>query len=89
MSMDERVEEPCGGGCEEIQTYLCALLDEDVSPARAEELIRLIAACPRCYGRLQSEREVRALVRKCCSSRRAPAELRERITVQLRISQTS
>ncbi len=89
MSKDERVEGACAGGCEEIQTYLCALLDDDVTPAQEEELLRLISDCPQCYGRLQSEQEVRALVKKCCSSHPAPVTLRERITMQLRIIQTN
>ncbi|AGF71773.1 mycothiol system anti-sigma-R factor [Corynebacterium halotolerans] len=89
MSMDDQAKEPCGGSCEEIQAYLCALLDDDVTPDRAEELLKRIAACPQCYGRLQSEQEIRALVRKCCTSRPAPVTLRERITMQLRVIRTN
>lgn len=88
MSVDGAEKEPCDSGCEELQAYLCSLLDEEITPARAAELTRRIAQCPACHTRLRSEREIRALVKKCCSADTAPVTLRERITMQIRITRT-
>ncbi|RNE48738.1 mycothiol system anti-sigma-R factor [Corynebacterium alimapuense] len=79
----------CGGDCEEIQARLCSLFDEEITPEQARELLREIAECPGCHHRLQSEREIRALVRQCCSAQEAPATLRQRITMQIRVTRLS
>jgi anti-sigma factor (TIGR02949 family) len=81
------VKEPCGCSCDDIQAQLCELVDPGTTPEQARALIESISRCPRCYGRLQSEREVRALLQRCCTSQvEAPAELRERIMVQIRVT---
>ncbi|WIM68294.1 mycothiol system anti-sigma-R factor [Corynebacterium breve] len=74
--------------CSDIQALLCELLDDDTSEARAAEIHEQVAACPHCVSRLQSEREVRAIVRHCCSQEQAPEALRQRIVQRISIRYT-
>lgn len=76
--------QPCACGCEEKYQSLFALLDDELTAAECEDLRQHLADCPECYARLAAEQQVRALVRKCCDTE-APATLRERISIQLRI----
>lgn len=77
----------CGADCAEIQANLCSLFDAGTTEQQARELINEIAQCPECLERLQSEREIRELMRKCCTAQSAPATLRQRITMQIRVTQ--
>ncbi|HHU68376.1 anti-sigma factor [Corynebacterium sp.] len=79
------MKEPCIGRCEDIQSQLCALFDPSTTPEQAREILKVIAECPHCHGRLSSEREIRALLQKCCTAEAAaPATLRQRISMQIR-----
>jgi len=79
------MKEPCIGRCEEIQAQLCTLFDPSTTPEQAREILAVIAECPHCHGRLESEQEIRALLRRCCTSEAsAPAALRQRITMEIR-----
>ena len=81
------MKEPCIGRCEEIQAQLCTLFDPSTSPERAREILVVIAECPDCHGRLQSEQEIRALLQKCCHAEAsAPARLRQRISMQIQVT---
>lgn len=81
------MKETCGYSCDEIQAQLCTLFDPDTTPEQARALLDSIAACPECYGRLQSEREIRAILQRCCTAdAEAPADLRQRITMQIRVT---
>ena len=81
------MKETCGCSCEDIQSHLCTLFDPGTSPEQARALLDSIAECPDCYGRLQSEREVRAILQRCCSAEAAaPAHLRQLITMQIRVT---
>lgn len=81
------MKEPCGCSCDDIQAQLCELVDPGTTPEQARELIASISRCPECYGRLQSEQEIRAMLQRCCTAQvAAPAELRERITMQIRVT---
>lgn len=77
--------EPCTCGCGEKYQSLFALLDDELSAAQCAELRSHLSECPECYGRLQTEEQVRALVRKCCTEDQAPPTLRERITVRIQV----
>lgn len=79
------MKEPCIGRCEDIQSQLCALFDPSTTPEQAREILKVIAECPHCHGRLSSEREIRALLQKCCTAEAAaPETLRQRISMQIR-----
>ncbi len=78
------MKEPCIGRCEEIQSQLCTLFDPSTTPEQAREILKVVAECPHCHGRLNSEREIRALLQKCCSADAAPATLKQRISMQIR-----
>jgi mycothiol system anti-sigma-R factor len=81
------VKETCGYSCDEIQAQLCTLLDPGTSPEQARALLDSIAECPTCYGRLESEREIRAILQRCCTAEAAaPASLRQRISMQIRVT---
>ena len=86
MNADPRDPSDCRGNCDEVHANLCALFDEDTTEGQARELIRQISECPACFARLQSEREIRALVRKCCTAQSPPATLRQRITMEIRVT---
>ncbi|MDO5513091.1 mycothiol system anti-sigma-R factor [Corynebacterium sp.] len=77
--------DPCKGPCEEMQAQMCALFDPSTTPEEAREILRAIAQCPDCHGRFESEQEIRALLRRCCTAEAsAPATLRQRITMEIR-----
>ncbi|GAB3699042.1 anti-sigma factor [Corynebacterium nasicanis] len=77
--------DPCIGRCEEIQAQLCALFDPSTTSEQKREILQGIAECPDCRGRLESEQEIRSLLRKCCTAEAsAPATLRQRITMEIR-----
>ena len=78
------MKEPCIGRCEDIQSQLCALFDPSTTPEQAREILKVIAECPHCHGRLSSEREIRALQKCCTAEAAAPATLRQRISMQIR-----
>lgn len=81
------MKEPCIGRCEEIQAQLCTLFDPSTTPEQAREIIDAVAQCPDCHGRLRSEQEIRALLQKCCTAEAtAPARLRQRISMQIRVT---
>lgn len=78
--------EPCGCDCDAVHEALCELVDGTPSPEQKEELRRLLAACPACYQRLQSEETIRMIIRRCAEVEHAPDGLRTRITSQLRVT---
>ncbi|QGU03937.1 anti-sigma factor [Corynebacterium comes] len=81
------MKETCDFSCEDIQAQLCTLLDPGTTPQEARALIDSIARCPECYGRLQSEQEIREILQRCCTAQAAaPASLRQRITMQIRVT---
>lgn len=68
-----------GHGCESTHRLLCELFDEETTPQRRAEITSEIAECPECLRIAESERDVRAIVRDCCQSAKAPEPLRQRI----------
>lgn len=73
---------------EEIEALCCELLDNCTSEQRAEEIRARISECTCCSTRLDSEEEVRQMVKGCDESTHAPETLRARISYQIHISQT-
>ncbi|WP_018296154.1 mycothiol system anti-sigma-R factor [Corynebacterium lubricantis] len=87
MSADHHKDD-CGKQCDDQQALLCELLDEDTTQERATEIQEIIASCPECFGRLKSEQEVRAMVRRCGQPDPAPEQLRTRIMQRISITYT-
>lgn len=78
----------CGCNCttSEMEALLCELLDDDLTQSRAQEIRARIAECEDCCTRLESEEVMRNLLRCCDNATQAPAHLKERITVQIRMT---
>ncbi|MDO4686419.1 MAG: mycothiol system anti-sigma-R factor [Corynebacterium sp.] len=74
----------CFCGCEDAYEALFLLLDGHMDAQEAERLKEKVLECPACFEKLGIEQEVRALMRRCCGVH-APVQLRERITVAIRI----
>ncbi|AWB81417.1 mycothiol system anti-sigma-R factor [Corynebacterium yudongzhengii] len=77
--------EPCPCSCAHVQALICEIIDSDCSETRAAEIRAEISRCEECARRLESERAIRMLMRRCCSEETAPGYLRERITTQINI----
>lgn len=67
----------------DTQLLLCEMFDPETTRARAEEIRSEIANCPECLRRLESEQDVRGLVRDCCGQANAPEPLRQRIIASI------
>lgn len=72
--------------CDAAQRMLCELFDPSTTSARREEIRVAIRQCPECFERMNSEAEVRAVLRRCTTTERAPGYLRKRIVTQIRIT---
>lgn len=82
----QRSSESCPCNCEDIQSNLCALFDPATTREEAHAILSRVSSCPECAGRLQSEHEIRALLKKCCTAEAAPVTLRQRITMEIRVT---
>jgi|GEM_PF-409392 len=71
--------------CSELHVYLYELVDRALDAARYAQLEEHITNCPACAEFVAAEARFRELLKQCayCS---APVTLRERISVQLRIT---
>ncbi|WP_236686125.1 anti-sigma factor [Corynebacterium testudinoris] len=69
-----------------MQSNLCALFDPATTREEAHAILSRVSSCPDCAGRLQSEHEIRALLKKCCTAEAAPVTLRQRITMEIRVT---
>ncbi|APT93078.1 hypothetical protein CPHO_09485 [Corynebacterium phocae] len=75
-------ERNCGAcSSAEVQALFYELLDSDTSPERAVEIRHHLQRCQECCGRLEREEFIRTLVSRSGSTAKAPAGLRQRITV--------
>ncbi len=71
--------------CSELRIYLYELVDDSLEVSLCERLQAHVSTCPACAEIVAAEASLRKLLRRCsCSS--APVTLRERISIQLRIS---
>ncbi|MDO4652773.1 mycothiol system anti-sigma-R factor [Corynebacterium durum] len=81
--------ESCHCGCDDVYRSVFELLDtaDELTPQRRGELQHIFDTCPHCFEKLGLEQEVRAMLRRCCSTT-APKALRERITISIRVTRT-
>lgn len=78
--------QPCNCSAAEVQAMICEILDSGTTSHRAAEIRDELGQCPECLDRLNSERELRLIMRRCCQSDAAPGYLRERISTQIRFT---
>ncbi len=68
------------GDCSAALARLYEFLDNELDNADADTIRAHLAACEPCLDRFDAEEQVRALVKRCCTSTRAPETLRVRVT---------
>lgn len=74
--------------CSDLHIYLYELVDHTLDPSNCARLEAHLATCPACAEFVAAEARLRELLQQCaCCS--APITLRERISVQLRITRRS
>ena len=72
--------------CDLTQRFVPGYVDGELDLVRTIEMERHLTDCPACAEKLESEREVRALLRRSSLAYAAPAVLRDRIRSSLRAS---
>ena len=65
--------------CTEVIRNLYAFHDHELSPAEADEIREHLLACEPCLDHYEVEDAMRLLIRRCCSSEKAPDALRLRM----------
>ncbi len=81
---------PCGPGdshdleCEEFLGEVYLYLDSECDEVRRAQLQQHMAQCPGCLDKYGLERDIKALVGRCCGGERAPENLRSRVQAQIR-----
>ncbi len=66
--------------CAAALARLYEFLDHELCEADADTIRAHLEACEPCVDRFDTEEQVRALVKRCCTSARAPETLRVRVT---------
>jgi mycothiol system anti-sigma-R factor len=69
--------------CAEVLEKIYLLLDGELSPERCAELKVHLERCAECYGRHETERLFKDLVRRRCGCESAPPQLVARIRFAL------
>ena len=69
----------CGDVLEELSVFL----DDETDDQTKSRIAQHLDACSPCLRQLGLEKDVRALISRCCGGDRAPAGLRTRISVRL------
>jgi mycothiol system anti-sigma-R factor len=69
--------------CGEVLAEVFLYLDDEMNGERRETIRRHLDECSPCLRKFGIEREVRALVARCCGNDVAPAELRDRVRSRL------
>ncbi len=80
MSCGQPHETDCGEVLAEVFLYL----DGEMTSSRRDLIRDHLDECAPCLRKYGIEREVRALVARCCGNDVAPEALRERVMVRLR-----
>ncbi|HVQ93992.1 MAG TPA: mycothiol system anti-sigma-R factor [Mycobacteriales bacterium] len=80
MSCGEPHETDCGEVLADVFLYL----DGEVNTERRDRIRMHLDECSPCLRKFGIEREVRALVARCCGNDTAPETLRERVVLRLR-----
>jgi len=75
--------EPHDTDCGEVLNEVFLYLDGEMNVERRNTIRRHLDECSPCLRKFGIEREVRALVARCCGNDVAPAELRERVRLKL------
>ncbi len=60
------------GDCSAALARLYEFLDNELADADADTIRAHLAACEPCLDRFDTEEHIRALVKRCCTSARAP-----------------
>ena len=69
--------------CDEAETLLHALIDNELDASHAREVEAHIASCPRCTAELAAYRQMREAISKADLRYSAPASLRQRLDAAL------
>lgn len=80
MSCGEPHETDCGEVLADVFLYL----DGEVNTERRDRIRLHLDECSPCLRKFGIEREVRALVARCCGNDTAPDALRQRVVLRLR-----
>lgn len=76
--------EPCDP-CEELNSFLYAYVDGELEDSIVERLARHLATCEHCSDRVDAERHVRELMRRCYAEH-APGDLKARVLTRIRMT---
>lgn len=76
--------EPIDADCRHVLEQVYAFLDHELDTASSEAVRYHLSACEPCLDRFDVEQAFKALVARRCGGDAAPAQLRERILLQLR-----
>ncbi|MFB9235327.1 mycothiol system anti-sigma-R factor [Plantactinospora siamensis] len=71
------------GDCREVLAEVYLYLDLECADERRVQIRAHLDGCSPCLREYGIEREVKALVARCCGNEKAPVELRERLRVRL------
>ena len=69
----------CGDVLEELSVFL----DDETDQQTKTRIAQHLDACTPCLRELGLEKDVRALINRCCGGDRAPDSLRTRISVRI------
>jgi len=73
-----------GVDCSEVLAKVYVYLDGEIDDAARAGLRSHLEECGPCLRQYGLEREVKALVARCCGSDRAPEDLRRRVLARIR-----
>lgn len=65
--------------CSEVLSRLHEFHDHELTEEEADDIRAHLLACEPCLDRFDVEEAVRLLIKRCCSSERAPEGLRTRV----------
>lgn len=74
--------------CNEVLEEIYLLLDGELSAERCVELKAHLDLCSACYGRVETERLFKELLRARCGCDAAPPDLVARIRISIRVEST-
>jgi len=70
--------------CEEFLGEVYLYLDSECDETRRAQLQQHMNECPGCLTKYGLERDIKALIGRCCGGDRAPESLRSRVQAQIR-----
>ena len=69
--------------CDDVLADIYLYLDDETDDTLRERIRQHLDGCTRCLQQYGIEKDVRALVARCCGNEHAPETLRTQITVRL------